>query len=87
MRAYIPNISAAVSLIKVLVQGIALARDTGILVLSAFDLDDYEFHERVENGDSTWIIPGQRHHPVVRWLTPLPIQSQKALLLVRLESL
>ena len=27
--------------------------------VKTFNLQDYEFHEKVENGDSNWIIPGK----------------------------
>lgn len=29
------------------------------LNFSSFDPDEYEFYERVENGDFNWIIPGK----------------------------
>ncbi len=39
-------------------QGLAHANCQGLLDFRTFDLEDYDFHERVENGDSTWILPG-----------------------------
>ena len=42
-----------------MLQGLAHAQRSSLLDAKTFDLDDYEYHERVENGDSTWIVPGK----------------------------
>lgn len=41
-------------------QGLAKARTEGLLEMDTFDMTDYETYEKVENGDSTWILPGVR---------------------------
>lgn len=46
-------------------QGLAKAQTHGLLNMQTFDISDYEMYEKVENGDSTWILPG-----VLRPLTP-----------------
>jgi cell division cycle 14 len=31
----------------------------GWFSLDAFDVKDYEYYEKVENGDMNWVIPGK----------------------------
>jgi len=45
------------------VQGLGQARDWGLLNLRTFDIVDYDIPEKVETGDSTWIIPGSPPPP------------------------
>lgn len=40
-------------------QGLEFAIKAGWFSLDTFDVRDYEFYERVENGDLNWIIPGK----------------------------
>lgn len=40
-------------------QGIEFALKVGWFSLDTFDVRDYEFYERVENGDLNWIIPNK----------------------------
>ncbi|XP_050950207.1 dual specificity protein phosphatase CDC14AB isoform X3 [Labeo rohita] len=40
-------------------QGIRKALQHGFLNFEAFDVNEYEHYERVENGDLNWIIPGK----------------------------
>jgi cell division cycle 14 len=40
-------------------QGLEFAVKAGWFSLKTFDVRDYEFYERVENGDLNWIIPGK----------------------------
>ena len=49
-------------------QGLAHAKCQNLLDFRTFDLDDYEVHERVENGDSTWIVPGNLQSSHVGYL-------------------
>lgn len=41
-----------------MLQGLAKAKSTGLLDIKSFDIADFETYEKVENGDSTWILPG-----------------------------
>ena len=56
-------------------QGLANARCQRLLDFRSFDLDDYDFHERVENGDSTWIVPGTTLLPPECLMTYLHYQG------------
>ncbi|XP_029106062.1 cell division cycle 14Aa isoform X2 [Scleropages formosus] len=40
-------------------QGIQKALQHGLLDFDTFDADEYEYYERVENGDFNWIVPGK----------------------------
>jgi cell division cycle 14 len=40
-------------------QGLEFAVKIGWFSLDTFDVKDYEFYERVENGDMNWVIPGK----------------------------
>lgn len=40
-------------------RGIAKARDNNFFSFDAFDIDEYEHYERVENGDMNWIVEGR----------------------------
>ncbi|KAF7203379.1 dual specificity protein phosphatase CDC14AB isoform X2 [Nothobranchius furzeri] len=40
-------------------QGIRKALQHGFFDFETFDVDEYEHHERVENGDLNWIVPGK----------------------------
>ena len=40
-------------------RGLEFAIKVGWFSLKSFDVRDYEFYERVENGDMNWIIPGK----------------------------
>ena len=50
-----------ISLADVL-QGLFQAQLRGILSFEHFNLEVYEYCEKVENGDSTWIVPGKSSH-------------------------
>ncbi len=45
-------------------QGVARAQDCGFLSWTSPDsheqMEEYTFYERVENGDLTWILPGEK---------------------------
>ncbi len=47
-------------------QGIAKARQAGFLdwhlPSCSFDVEEYELHEQVQNGDFNWIVPGKQQH-------------------------
>lgn len=40
-------------------RGLEKAMQLGWFQYKSFDITDYEFHERVENGDMNWVIPGK----------------------------
>eukprot|EP01135_Chromosphaera_perkinsii_P010094 Nk52_evm19s2011 gene=Nk52_evmTU19s2011 len=40
-------------------KGLLKAKSCGFLNFNNFSLDEYQYYERVENGDFNWIIPGQ----------------------------
>jgi cell division cycle 14 len=46
-----------INVIKHVIQGIEKALKFKWLDFDVFDPDEYEFFERVENGDLNWIIP------------------------------
>src|SRR6516162_7221099 len=58
--------------IQDVVYGVWKAKEERCCVLDAFDLDEYERFERVENGDFNWITPhflafaSPQHNPVAR---------------------
>ena len=39
-------------------QGLYQAHQVGLLNFGTFNLEHFEYFEKVENGDSTWIVPG-----------------------------
>ena len=39
--------------------GVAKARDLKFFDFDDFDIEEYEFFEKVEHGDLNWIIPGK----------------------------
>ncbi|KAJ3306733.1 Dual specificity protein phosphatase cdc14a [Kappamyces sp. JEL0829] len=39
------------------IRGLSKAIQTGLFDLNTFDVEEYEFYERVENGDYNWITP------------------------------
>lgn len=40
-------------------RGIARARECGFFTFEAFDIEEYEHYEKVENGDMNWIVGGR----------------------------
>ncbi|CAG5862680.1 unnamed protein product [Menidia menidia] len=64
-------------------QGIRKALQHGFFNFEAFDVDEYEHYERVENGDLNWIVPGKflafsGPHPKTKIENGYPLHAPEA---------
>lgn len=49
-------------------RGVEHAVKAGLFDLPSFDIKNYEFYEKIQNGDMNWIIPNK----ILAFSTPLP---------------
>ncbi|XP_069375650.1 dual specificity protein phosphatase CDC14AB isoform X2 [Paralichthys olivaceus] len=76
------NCSYSLTLLDCL-QGIRKALQHGFFDFEAFDVDEYEHYERVENGDLNWIVPGKfvafsGPHPKTKVENGYPLHAPEA---------